>query len=313
MSDMGDRALIARRVSDLPDWLGPMLVKELRQALRTPFFLVPFLGIHVAVLIALLVEFRWVSESVASEGYGGVAVLHPFWGPVAFMLVFILPMRNLGALHSVMRHRSFELEYVTGLTAERMIVGPWLVQCCLSTLVFVSLLPYIIFRYFFGGVEVVDNVLMIVSVLGAASAANALVLGASGYANVGIRLMILIFSLLIVSGIGIAGTEGLLETHAFNLGDFFHIIIFIYWIASLLMFYAFYTGCGLQLGRAHLESAIGRPGASTKLFVGGIILSPFAMVAGAFGTCFYGTGIVLLLMLFWVWKAGVPRAKPRNG
>ncbi|MGK0186575.1 MAG: hypothetical protein ACI9R3_002358 [Verrucomicrobiales bacterium] len=311
MTRPGDHALIASRVNDLPDWLGPMFVKELRQALRTPLFLVPFAGIHVAAWIALLVEFRWLSDSVAHDGYDSVSVLHPFWGLVSLVLVGILPLRNLGALHSVMRQRNFELVYVSGLSAGRMVVGPWLVQCCLSGLVFVSVLPYIIFRYFFGGIEVVATAITIVSVLGAASAANALVLGVSGYANVGIRLGILMFSLVVVCCVGTVGMESLLNSHAHSLGNFFHLLFFFYGLLSLLMFFAFYTGCGLQLGRAHLESAIDRPSTSTKVFVAGIILSPFVLLCGSLVTCFYGIGLVLAVMLLWVWKAGGRRVYPR--
>mgnify|MGYP007028083140 CR=1 FL=1 len=48
MSNAVDRASIGAQLSDWPDWLAPVLVKDLRLALRTPLFLVPFAGIHLA-------------------------------------------------------------------------------------------------------------------------------------------------------------------------------------------------------------------------------------------------------------------------
>ncbi|MEZ5324614.1 MAG: hypothetical protein R3F19_06090 [Verrucomicrobiales bacterium] len=311
MNTATDRVMIGERVGDLPDWLAPVLVMELRQALRTPFFLVPFAGIHAVALVALLIEFQWLANTGHSgSGTGGV-LSQPFWGLVSLALVLVLPMRNLGTLYGLKRQGSFELVLISGLSAARLVVGQWLVQCGLTLLVFVSLFPYIIFRYFFGGVEVVETLIVMVSVLGASIASSALVIGVSGYGNVGIRLGLLAFAEFVVIIGGITGIEGLVESQAFNTGNFFHLLVLIYWILSLVLFFAFYTICGLQLGRAHLQCAIGRPGVTTKRFAVAILISPILLFAGSLVTCFYGFGIVMVPMLIWIWKMGNLSGKPR--
>ena len=312
MSGPSDRDLIDSRVSELPDWLAPMLVKELRQALRTPFFLIAFVCVHVGALIALMIEFRRLTNDQFASGLGATPVLQLFWGMVCVAVVGVLPMRNLGVLHAATRKGDVELVIVSGLSTARIVVGAWLVQCCLTLLVFIALSPYIVFRYFFGGVEVVETTILAVSILGAAFASNALVIGVSGYANVGVRLLLLTLSLLIVVGFGSAGMEFLIESHAINLGEFFHVLIFLYWLVSLILLFSFYTICGLQVGRAHLDVAIGRPGASTRLFVVGILLSPFVLACGSAMTCFLGSGVVLLPMLLWAWKVGEAPVKRRG-
>ena len=40
---------------DLPERLGPMTVKELRQGLRRGMFVYPFLGIHLLAVVAMAV------------------------------------------------------------------------------------------------------------------------------------------------------------------------------------------------------------------------------------------------------------------
>ena len=43
---------------DLPERLGPMTVKELRQGLRRGIFIYPFIGIHLLAIVAMVAEFQ---------------------------------------------------------------------------------------------------------------------------------------------------------------------------------------------------------------------------------------------------------------
>ena len=171
-------AIVQARVGDLPDWIGPMSVRELRQALRSPFFLIPFVAVHAVAMIALLIEFTYLqTDDSAGARYLAFAGPGTFWAVVTCVLAVVLPFRCFGSLHTEMKLGNIELVLMSGLTRWRIVFGQWLVQICLTVLIFVSLLPYIIVRYFFGGVEVVETAIFSVSVLGASAAANALVLG----------------------------------------------------------------------------------------------------------------------------------------
>jgi hypothetical protein len=50
MSEVADPLFKSR---DLPERLGPMTVKELRQGLRRGLFIYPFIGIHVLAVVAM--------------------------------------------------------------------------------------------------------------------------------------------------------------------------------------------------------------------------------------------------------------------
>ena len=44
----------ASRGDDFPDWFGPMLVKELRQGLKTRTFVVSFITLQVVFMLVLI-------------------------------------------------------------------------------------------------------------------------------------------------------------------------------------------------------------------------------------------------------------------
>jgi hypothetical protein len=296
-------AIVNTRVNELPDWLGPMLVRELRQAMRSPLFLVPFVSVHGVAMIALLVEFNYL-QSIDSAGTRYLEFAGPasFWISVTVVLAGVLPMRGFSALHDEMKSRNVELVLMSGLSRWRFVFGQWLVQASLSGLLFVSLIPYIIVRYFFGGVEVAETAMLSVAVLGAAGAANALVLGISGYENLPFRILLLIVAAMMVFPMGGFGAWSVLDVQMVNTGDFFHLVVMLYWMVSLVLFFVFFTLIGLQLSRAHLKTYL-RPydAKPTKLIVTILVLSPFFIGLGSFVTCFYGIGLILGLMVWGIW------------
>jgi hypothetical protein len=56
--------------NDLPEGFDPMTAKELRQSLRRGSFVLPFLGIQLLALVAMIAEFRGSAAAGASEMLG---------------------------------------------------------------------------------------------------------------------------------------------------------------------------------------------------------------------------------------------------
>ena len=74
---------------DLPERLGPMTVKELRQGLRRGIFIYPFIGIHLLAVVAVATEFQMEEVETFTE-YAGLLNLRLFFPGDMFSGVFWL-------------------------------------------------------------------------------------------------------------------------------------------------------------------------------------------------------------------------------
>ncbi len=141
---------------DFPDWLSPMIVKELRQGMRTAVFLGSFIALQ-AVLVMLL------AVSASAGNSTGSTVL--FWGLLAFILVFIVPLRGFNALAGEAKAHTLDMLALTRLTAWRIAVGKWAALVLQGLLIAVSVMPYVVLRYYGGGVNVFDELRLLALLL----------------------------------------------------------------------------------------------------------------------------------------------------
>ena len=81
-------ALPFERVSEFPDQISPMIVKELRQGLRTTTFVIPFLLLQIIPAFVLLIT----SLSATAEGGADTTMIG------RFMTGFIMVIYALGVL-----------------------------------------------------------------------------------------------------------------------------------------------------------------------------------------------------------------------
>ncbi len=131
-------------MSDFPDWLSPMLVKELRQGLRTHFFSVSLILFHVFMVITLLI-------GVASSGMGTSDGF--FWFFVSLLLLVVQPLRLAGALSAEFERDTMGLIQLTRLDTWKIAFGKWLALNTQTLLLLTSILPYLAMRYFIGNLE----------------------------------------------------------------------------------------------------------------------------------------------------------------
>ena len=289
----------AAALLDFADRWPAMVVKELRQGLRARGFVIPFLGLHALVLGAVAVEYLLTRTGAAASGWQWMAAGRPglFWVAVYGVVAGVMPLRLMESLRGESDGRNAELLLLGGLTRWQIVRGKWLVQAVLTLLSLVSLLPYMLVRYFFGGVELVPNLFSFFSVTAAALGMSGCVVGASGYATLGMRFFIIAVAgllLLITAGL----TEGMIA-NAKGTARLTDLAWFAHNFSYAMLFHALYATIGLQLGRAHLKLFLTPYEISPAKGMAAMLLTaPFMLIAGAFATCGVGAFFVLILLVY---------------
>ena len=172
----------AATLTDFPDKLGPVFVRDLRQGLRTQVFVWAFIIVQASALVTLLLDWGVI------EGIGlasaGIALPSVFILSMSTLFSLVLPLTLFGSLQGELgRGRNIELLLCSQLSRWQIVRGKFLVACSLSGLLLVSLLPFIFIRYFIGGVELLENLSEVFSMFVSNATMNAIVIGASGYAS----------------------------------------------------------------------------------------------------------------------------------
>ncbi|MFT5905334.1 MAG: ABC-type transport system involved in multi-copper enzyme maturation permease subunit [Cryomorphaceae bacterium] len=187
--------------------LTPMVLKELRQGLRRGVFLIPFMLIHLFAVAALYLEF-YTEVELGTNPFTGVMQMglflenSPFWWVAGGVCMLLMPMGGIVLMGQEMDEGNYELLQMTELSRWQVVLGKFLSIWSISLLTFSSLIPYLIVRYFVGGMEVWRNVALVLTVVLAAAIVAAGAIGASSFKNPFARMGIFLLFLvsLVVSG-----------------------------------------------------------------------------------------------------------------
>jgi hypothetical protein len=159
-------------MNDFADWFSPIIVKELRQGLRARAFLGIFLAVQFFMIVCVLV-------SLGSDSNNSVAPL--FWMVIGAGILLAMPMRGLAALQGELKGNTLELMLLTQLSAWRITAGKWLALILQTLLLVCSVLPYVVLRYFLGGVDLVTDLTVLGWMLAGSALLTALGVGLSPY------------------------------------------------------------------------------------------------------------------------------------
>lgn len=140
-------------LQDFGDFFSPLVVKELRQGLRTRFFTSALLLFHCFIILLL----GTVLLEAPQEAVNGV-----FWGAAGLMLLVVLPLRGFNALNGEAADGTLDMLTLTSISSFRILHGKWTALFGQTLLVAASLLPYMVARYHFGGVEIVREAVALV-------------------------------------------------------------------------------------------------------------------------------------------------------
>ena len=183
---------------ELPDRMHPMTVKELQQGMRRASFIYPFLGIHVLAIAAMAMEFA--QGTVMRNEHPGILNLYmllesgPFWNVVALVCAIGMPLGGLILMGQELEEGNHELLLLTRLDRWAVVKGKFLILWAVCALSFISLLPYVVVRYFIGGVEMIQELTCGLSVLACAAVICAGTIGASSFTHIGGRIgMVILF------------------------------------------------------------------------------------------------------------------------
>jgi len=166
-------------LKDFGDWLSPIIVKELRQGMRTKLFTTAFIVIQGMMVLLMLAGL--------SERQGDSGLLVWFWLMVSATLLLIMPLRGFGALSSEVRLNTMDLISMTRMSAWRITLGKWAALVGQSILLAVAVLPYVVIRYFYGGVNILAELLFLGVVLILSCLLSAIMVGLSAFPNFLVR------------------------------------------------------------------------------------------------------------------------------
>jgi|JI6StandDraft_1071083.scaffolds.fasta_scaffold00413_11 hypothetical protein len=166
---------------DFSDRLSPMVVKEMRQGLRTRFFTAALILFHV-VLGCLMLSFL---GALNQDEY----THEMFWLVIIFTLLGVLPSRAFNALNTEVKDGTLDMLMLTGITSFRIVWGKWVSLYSQTLLVASSLLPYMIVRYQFGGVEIAREVLALAVLVVGSGLVTAALIGFSSQRLMFVRLL----------------------------------------------------------------------------------------------------------------------------
>ncbi|XHR26689.1 MAG: ABC transporter permease [Chthoniobacteraceae bacterium] len=161
-------------MNDFADWLSPIVVKELRQGMRARAFMGIFLAIQFFMIVCVFVSLG--SDSNSLEGVTGL-----FWFLLGAALLGAMPLRGINSLHGEIKEKTLELMLLTQLSAWRITAGKWLALVLQTFLLVCSVLPYVVLRYFIGGVDLIHELIVLGWLIAGSCLLTALFVGLSPF------------------------------------------------------------------------------------------------------------------------------------
>jgi ABC-type transport system involved in multi-copper enzyme maturation permease subunit len=175
-------------LTDFPDRISPMLVKELRQGLRAKTFIAVFLTLQIFLGIMLL------SASAASTtDRAGSVVSGMIFGFFSLAVLIVQPLRGVAALATEIKGNTIDMMVLTRLSAWRIVFGKWVALVSQSALILSTIIPYLILRYFFGGMNLVGEMVFLGLLFLTSMGLTAITVGLSGSSSVIIRSILPLF------------------------------------------------------------------------------------------------------------------------
>ncbi|MBF0196478.1 MAG: hypothetical protein HQL32_02155 [Planctomycetes bacterium] len=134
---------------DLSDHFSPILVKEFRQGLRSQLFMWAFMLIHLFMAAGLLLNLS-AGSSVSSRMTTGIF----FWILVSAPLLLFLPFGAMGSVSQERRDGTLDLLQLAHQSSFRLILGKWMANAALTLLLVIAIVPYMVLRYYLGGMDI---------------------------------------------------------------------------------------------------------------------------------------------------------------
>jgi len=180
------------RINDFPDRLSPMLVKELRQGLRTNTFVVLFLSLQGLLALVLLTAGPVAAAEDSSSGAAGDVVSRIVFCIYAFGVLLVQPLRGISAVAAEQKQNTIDLMVLTRLSSWRIVWGKWSSIVSQSALILMAVLPYLILRYFFGGMQLFGELALLAFLFLLSASFTAFTVGLSAVGSALLRGLVVV-------------------------------------------------------------------------------------------------------------------------
>lgn len=277
---------------DFKDWLSPMLVKELRQGLRSRIFMAAFFLTQVLMILSTILN---LTSSTSGEYNGMTEVLNGvFWFMIAVPVLFLTPIRGFASLHGEIKERTMELVFLTRLTSWRITAGKWTALMVQALLLICGVLPYVLLRYFLGGVNILIDLQSLFLMLVACGTLTALTVALSPYESKLLRALLVvglfvgfIILLIYMLRLVIVGTM---------MGSYGSTMTFLY--VGLALFIPAFIALSLEIGASRIAPAAENHAISKRLIgVYFVIVGAALIVFKADAALVINTVLALLMIV----------------
>ncbi len=199
MSEKSDINPVILKTSDFSDKLSPMLVKELRQGLKGVSFMILFIAIQV--ILGVLIFGHSFSSSYNNTGRD---ISTSVFICIGLATCVLQPLRAISAIGSEVKENTIDLMVITKLSAWRIVFGKWISLVSQSALIIAAVTPYLILRYFFGGMQLFAELMILFTIFLASAGFTAVFVGVSSLPSLILRGLVgLGFAFFI--GLGVVG------------------------------------------------------------------------------------------------------------
>lgn len=179
--------------SDFWDWLSPMVVKELRQGLRSRAFVGAFLALQLFFVCAIAIDLS-IADVISSAQVSRAL----FWVSAGLILLVMIPINALGSVRSEMDENTLDLVLLTRVGAWKIVFGKWLANVTLVGLLALTTLPFMTLRHFLGGVEITQDLMTLGIMVIWSAVLSAIATAISPYCSRARRAVVIVLALFVI-------------------------------------------------------------------------------------------------------------------
>lgn len=142
----------ARLFAPGADWLNPIVVKELRQAVQSRFVVVALM-VLLSIQLAALAIYLLASGDVLLNFDAGRQVFLVLFAILLGVGMLFVPLYSALRLAAERSDTNVDLLFITTIKPRRIIAGKLLAAVVLTILIFSACLPFMAFTYFLRGID----------------------------------------------------------------------------------------------------------------------------------------------------------------
>ncbi|MBL8190519.1 MAG: hypothetical protein JNK38_21050 [Acidobacteria bacterium] len=134
------------------DWLNPIVVKELRQAVQSRFVITALLVLLAIQIVAVAIYLITTSDISFSYDAGRTVFMILFGIMLALSMLFV-PLYSGVRLAAERSETNLDLLFITTIKPRSIIFGKMLAAVVLTVMIFSACLPFLTFTYFLRGID----------------------------------------------------------------------------------------------------------------------------------------------------------------